>query len=113
MHRCGCTAFVRRSTQHPHSADISLVPSDVTAILRLEVPIIVRLAERTMKVSDILGLVPGAIIELTKSAEEELDVLVNNKCIGRGEAVKVGENFGVRISTIGDARDRIAALGGE
>ncbi|MFN0132372.1 MAG: FliM/FliN family flagellar motor switch protein [Phycisphaerales bacterium] len=89
------------------------MPSDITAILRLEVPIIVQLAERSMKVSEIIGLVPGAIIELPKSAEEELDVLVNNKCVGQGEAVKVGENFGVRISTIGDAKDRIAALGGE
>lgn len=86
--------------------------SDVTAILRLEVPVIVRLGERTMTVTEVLGLVPGAIIELSKSADEELDLLINNKQIGTGSAVKVVENFGIRINYIGDVRQRINALGG-
>src|SRR5436853_7783746 len=86
--------------------------SELSAVLRLEVPVIVRLGERTMSVSDVVGLVPGAIIELPKNAEDELDLLVNNKQIGTGTAVKVGENFGLRISYIGDVRERIAALGG-
>jgi flagellar motor switch protein FliN/FliY len=88
------------------------MPSDLAAALRLEVPVIVRLGERTMAVADVVGLVPGAIIELPKNAEEELDLLVNNKQIGTGTAVKVGENFGIRITYIGDVRQRIAALGG-
>ncbi|MBL9031565.1 MAG: FliM/FliN family flagellar motor switch protein [Phycisphaerae bacterium] len=88
------------------------MPSDVSAILRLEVPIIVRLGERSMKLSEIVGLVPGAIIELEKSADEELDILVNNKCIGRGEAVKVGENFGIWVCSIGGAKERIEAISG-
>ncbi|MBC7771433.1 MAG: FliM/FliN family flagellar motor switch protein [Pyrinomonadaceae bacterium] len=85
--------------------------SDVDAILRLEVPIVVVLAERLMKVSEITSLLPGSIIELAKSAEEELELLVNNKLIGAGSAVKVGENFGIRITYIGDLKDRITALG--
>lgn len=87
------------------------MPSDLQAVLRLEVPVIVRLGERTMTVEDVVGLAPGAIIELPKSSEAELDLLVNNKQIGTGAAVKVGENFGLRISYIGDVRERIAALG--
>ncbi len=85
---------------------------DLSSILRLEVPVIVRLGERSMTVNEVLGLVPGAIIELTKSSEDELDLLVNNKQIGMGTAVKVVENFGIRISYIGDLKQRIAALGG-
>jgi flagellar motor switch protein FliN/FliY len=86
---------------------------DVDAILQLEVPFIVRLGERTMSLGDVLALAPGAIIELDKTAEEELEILVNNKQIGAGTAVKVGENFGVRITFIGDVRDRILALGAD
>lgn len=84
---------------------------EVDAILQLEVPFIVRLGERAMSLGDVLALAPGAIVELDKTADEELEVLVNNKQIGAGTAVKVGENFGVRITFIGDVRERIVALG--
>ena len=86
--------------------------SDLSALLRLEVPVIVRLGERIMTLNEVLGLVPGAIIELPKTSEEELDLLVNNKQIGLGSAVKVVENFGIRITYIGDLKSRIEALGG-
>ena len=68
---------------------------------RLEVPIIVLLAEKTMTVQQVMRLSPGTIIELPKSAEERLDLLANNKVIGKGNAVKVGENFGLEITEIG------------
>jgi len=85
---------------------------DLAAILSLEVPIIVRLGERTMSVRQVVDLVPGSIIEIPKNAESELDLLVNNKQIGCGYAVKVGENFGLRLSYVGNVRERIEALGG-
>lgn len=85
--------------------------ADVSALLKLELPVIVRLAERRMTLGDVLQLSPGSIVELDKLAEEDLDLLVNNRQIGCGQAVKVGENFGIRISYIGDVRQRIAAMG--
>lgn len=87
--------------------------SDLRSILSLEVPIIVLLGERQMKTSEVVSLVPGAIIEIPKNAEDELALQVNNKPIGTGQAVKVGENFGLRISFIGDLRARIDALAGK
>jgi flagellar motor switch protein FliN/FliY len=86
--------------------------SDLRAILSLEVPIIVLLGERVMRVSEVCALGPGAIVELPKGADEELTLLVNNKPVGTGQAVKVGENFGIKVSYMGDLRERIAALGG-
>ncbi len=85
--------------------------TDVRSLLSLEVPVIVRLGERRMTVREVTAWVPGSIIELPKSADAPLDLLVNNKQIGVGSAVKVGENFGLRISFVGDARSRIEALG--
>lgn len=87
--------------------------ANLAQILRLEVPIVVHVAERNMRVSEVLGLLPGAIIELPKAADGELDLLVNNKIIGQGHAVKVGENFGIRLTYLGDLRHRIAAMGGQ
>lgn len=92
---------------------MGIVSSDLAAVLALEVPIIVLLAERRMHVNDITSLVPGAVIELAKHAEDELALLVNNKQIGSGTAVKVGENFGIRISFIGDLHERIDAMSSE
>ncbi len=82
-------------------------------ILKIEVPVVVRVGERQMRMSEVLALVPGSIIELNKRAEDELDLLINNKQIGSGNAVKVGENFGLRVTYIGDVRERIEALGAD
>lgn len=85
--------------------------TDLQTIFKLEVPVIVLIGGRRMPLEDVLALGPGAIIELNKSAEDELDLLVNNKEIGSGLAVKVGENFGIQISSIQSPIDRIEALG--
>lgn len=87
------------------------MPSDLRSILTLEVPLIVLLGERRVRVAEVTSWIPGAIVELPKHSEEELHILVNNKVIGTGVAVKVGENFGVRITYIGDVKHRIQALG--
>ncbi len=89
------------------------MPSDIRSILSLEVPIIVLLGERPMKTSDVISLIPGAIVELPKNVDEELSLLVNNRTVGTGVAVKVGENFGLKVTFIGDLEQRIKAMGGE
>lgn len=80
------------------------------AIGRLEVPISVRLGERSLRMRDVLALVPGSIIELPQRAEDELTLVVNNKALGLGHAVKVGENFGLKISFMGDVHERMEAM---
>ncbi len=87
------------------------MPADLQSILRLEVPLIVEIARRSMAVEDVMTLAPGAIIELPKSSNAELEIMVNNKPVGTGTAVKVGENFGVRVTYVGEIEQRIAALG--
>ena len=88
------------------------MPAGIESILALEVPVIVQIAERMMPVEDVVSMTPGAIIELPKSSNMDLEILVNNKVIGTGTAVKVGENFGVRVSYIGDLSHRLSAMGG-
>jgi flagellar motor switch protein FliN/FliY len=87
------------------------MPAELKSILKLEVPLIVVIASRDMPVKEVMNLAPGAILELPKLADEELEILVNNKPIGLGTAVKVGENFGIRMTYVGNVRDRIKALG--
>ncbi len=78
----------------------------------MEVPVIVTLARRTLTLSEVMRLGPGAIIEFIKSSDEPLELLINNKVIGLGEAVKVGENFGLKITQIGDVKEVIRSMGG-
>ena len=86
-------------------------PVELGRILRLEVPVIVKLAERKLSLSEVMRLGAGAIIEFFKSSEEPLELLINNKVVGVGEAVKVGENFGLRITQVGDVKDIIRTMG--
>jgi len=101
-------------TSTPASVTEVLTPQgELKRILRLQVPVIVKLAERKLLLSEVMRLGVGAIIEFIKSSEEPLELLINNKPIGVGEAVKVGENFGLRIKQIGDVKQVIASLGSD
>jgi flagellar motor switch protein FliN/FliY len=84
---------------------------ELARILRLEVPVIVKLAERKLLLSEVMRLGAGAIIEFIKGSGEPLELLINNKVIAVGETVKVGENFGLRLTRIGDIRQVIQSLG--
>lgn len=87
------------------------MPTDLKCLLQLEVPLIVLIAKHKLSVEEVRNLAPGAIIELPKGSEEDLEILVNNQGIAMGKAVKVGENFGVRITFVGDIKQRIEAMG--
>ena len=85
---------------------------DAKTLLGLEVPIVVRLGDRGMSMDEVLDLAPGAIIELPKQADEELGLYVNNVQVGFGQAVKVGENFGIQLTYVGDLESRAEAIVG-
>jgi len=80
--------------------------------LLLDVPlhIAVELGRSRMTIQELLGLSPGAVIELDKIAGEPLDILVNDRLVARGEAVVVGDKFGVRITDIASPAERLARL---
>jgi len=86
------------------------VTRNIERILKLRVPVVVRLAERTLRTAEIMKLAPGSIVEFDRRVDDELDLMVNNRQIGTGQAVKVGEHYGLRVGFIGDARQRIASL---
>lgn len=93
------------------SAPTTPTPTELHRILHLQVPVIVKLAERKLTMAEVMRLGPGAIIEFLKSSDEPLELLINNKAIGVGDAVKVGENFGLKITQIGDVKEVIRSMG--
>ncbi len=63
-----------------------------------------------LTIATVRDLGVGAIIALDRPVKEPLDVLVNNHPIGRGICVKVGENFGLRVTEICDSRQRVLSM---
>ncbi len=60
---------------------------------------------------DLLKMGEGYVIELDKLAGEPLDLYVNSKLIAKGEAVMVGDKFGIRLTDVVSTADRIENLG--
>ena len=83
---------------------------EIRRILGLSVPVSVVLAERDMTIESIIAITVGTIIEFNVSFDADLTLHVANHPIGRGQAVKIGENFGLRITAIEDVHDRIEAM---
>lgn len=81
--------------------------------LLLDVPLdlSVELGRTRMSIEKVLGLQGGSILDLDKVAGEPLDILLNGKLVAKGEAVVVGEKFGVRITQIVSPTERLARLG--
>ncbi|MCP4590729.1 MAG: FliM/FliN family flagellar motor switch protein [bacterium] len=92
--------------------NLDRLPEDIRRILDMRVPVIVTLCERHMPVSEVVSLTCGSIIEFERSADADLELLVNNQRIGSGQAVKIGESFGLRVSGLGDVHDTVRAMGG-
>lgn len=61
----------------------------------------VELGRVTMSLREVIErMAPGSVISLTKLTGEQLDILINNRVVARGEAVAVGERYGIRITEL-------------
>ena len=69
-------------------------------LARLPVPVTVRLAERRVPLSTIRNLVPGALLSFEKDCAAPLDLYVANRPHAVGEAVKVGEHCGLKVTRV-------------
>ncbi len=80
-------------------------------ILDIPLEIAVEIGRTKMLIKDLLKLNQGSIIELEKFAGEPIEIYVNGKLMAKGEVVVVNDRFGVRITEIISAQDRIRKLG--
>ncbi len=80
-------------------------------ILDIPLEISVELGRSKMLIKDLLKLNQGSIIELEKFAGEPVEIFVNGRLMAKGEVVVVNDRFGVRITEIISAQERIKKLG--
>ncbi len=79
-------------------------------ILDIPLEVSVELGRTQMLVNDLLRLGQGSIVELTKLADEPMDIYVNRKLFARGEVVVVNEKFGIRLTDIISPIERVKTL---
>jgi flagellar motor switch protein FliN len=96
--------------QDSSHAGTARLPPYTRSLLRIRVPVVVTLAEKRQSLERIVELSPGAIIQFEKSCEEMLDLSVANCRIACGEAVKVGDKFGLRITSLTRVEERFVPV---
>ena len=84
--------------------------SKIDLILDVTLPVAVELGRARMQIQDILKLAPGSVIALDKSAGDPVELFINDRPIAKGEVVIIDENFGVRLTSIVTASERIRTL---
>lgn len=101
--------------QKPGFGEIQKVPAaekpqniDLIMDVPLEFSVILGKTKRTIR--EVLSLSPGSVVELDKLAEEPLEVYVNGKLLAQGEVVVINESFGIRITNIISASERVKNL---
>lgn len=75
-------------------------PRRLHLLREVELGISVELGRSKMSVREVLGLAPGAVVELDRPAGSPVDVLVNGTLMARGEVVVVDDEYAVRITEV-------------
>ncbi len=83
---------------------------DIDFLLDIPLKVTVELGRTRMLIRDLLQLGQGSVVELNKLAGEPMEVFVNDKLVAMGEVVVVNEKFGVRLTDIISATERIRQL---
>jgi flagellar motor switch protein FliN/FliY len=92
-----------------HSQDS--LTRDLQFLYDVPLQVSVEVGRARILLKDLLQMGEGYVVELDKLAGEPLDLYVNSRLIARGEAVKVGDKFGIKLTEIVSQSDRIEKLG--
>ena len=67
-----------------------------------DVPVRVQaiLARRSVAIAELIDLGPGSVLELDKRVGEPIEIMVNDRLIGRGELVRIDEGIGVTMTEL-------------
>lgn len=76
-------------------------PSVREALLRMPVTATVVLAEKPVKLEEVMALKAGDVMEFGRSADDPLELRISGRTIATGTAVKIGEQFGLKVIAVG------------
>lgn len=76
------------------------LPPYVRSLLHIRVAVAVKLASARQPLKQIIELGPGSILQFNQSCEQPLRLCVGDQEIAEGEAVKVNDKFGLRVTNM-------------
>ena len=76
----------------------------------IPVTLSVEVGRATIKIRDLMRLTQGSVVELDRIAGEPLNLLVNNTVVAQGEVVLVNERYGIRLTRVVPANERLESL---
>lgn len=80
------------------ASDVSPRPDRNLALLSgVSVRVSVEVGSAAMRLSDLLNLAEGSVVELDRQANDLLDIMANGTLIAKGEIVTVEGRYGVRV----------------
>lgn len=79
-------------------------------ILDIPVNLSLEVGKTRISIRDLLKLNQGSVVELDRLAGEPLDVLVNGTLIAHGEVVVTNDKYGIRLTDVVSAAERIQKL---
>ncbi len=89
------------------------LPAYSRSLLKISVPVTVTLASDKRPISNIMELVPGSILQFEKMCDEMLSLEVGGHRVAQGETVKVGDKFGLRLTSMVLPEERFASVIGK
>jgi flagellar motor switch protein FliN/FliY len=79
-------------------------------LLGVNLDVTLRFGQRVLPLRDILELYAGAVVELNREIQEPAELLLGDRVIARGQVVVVDGNYGLRITEVADAQQRLGVL---
>jgi flagellar motor switch protein FliN/FliY len=99
------------ATSETPAAEESEVPGrNYKMLADIPLRLSVEVGSTSLRLSELLDLAEGSVVELDRQANELLDILVNGTLIARGEVVTVNGRFGIRVVEVAAADTRLAGL---
>lgn len=83
---------------------------DLNGVLDIPVTLSVEIGQTSVSIRNLLQLNQGSVVELDRLAGEPLDVLVNGTLVAHGEVVVINEKFGIRLTDVVSAHERVRKL---
>lgn len=75
-------------------------PADLQTVFDVPVKVSAVLGRAKMKISDLMKMDRGTIVELDRKVGESIDIFVNNRLIARGEVVLVDNQLGITMTEL-------------
>jgi len=94
------------STENTETAD-SQRQINPEVLQNISVTISIEVGRAMIKIRDLMRLTQGSVVELDRIAGEPLDLLVNNTVVAQGEIVLVNDRYGVRLTRVAPASERL------